>query len=129
MMKRFILYVCALVLSGMVLSVAQVQDISADELLNNLKTEHYSGKPIDLDLQETGIETLISHLEKSSGLSIELSPSIPLQSAVKGTYRYKQVPWDQIFALVLKEFGLEAVLKDKTVLGKHLQGDLLSIRT
>ena len=116
----FILCVCALVLSIWVLSVSQIQDISADELLNNLKTERYSGKPIDLDLEDAGIETLLSHLEKSSGLSFELSPSFPPQSLVKGTYRYHQVPWDQVFALVLKEFGLVATLKDG---GVYIQPD------
>ena len=56
-----------------------------EELLNNLKTEHYSGKPIDLDLEKVGIETLFSRLEKSSGLSLELSPNIPMQSEIKVT--------------------------------------------
>jgi len=126
-MKRFILCVCVLVLSSWVLSVSQIQDISIDELLINLKTEHYTGKPIDLDLEDAGIETLISHLEKSSGLSFQLSPSIPPQSLVKGTFRYRQVPWDQIFAFVLKEFGLEAVLKDGTVFVQPKEGNLMQI--
>ena len=127
MMKLFFFCVCALVLSNLVLSVAQIQDISADELLNNLKTERYSGKLIDLDLEDVGIETLISHIEKSSGLSFELNPSVPPQSLVKGTYRYHQVPWDQIFALVLKEFGLEAVLDDGTVYIQPKEDNLMQI--
>jgi len=122
---RFIIScVCVLGLSGWVLSFNQDEDISVEELLSNLKAEHYSGKLIDLELKEAGIETLFSKLEKASGLSFELSPDIPLQSLSKRTYRFKQVPWDMIMSFVFKEFNLEAVLKNGAVYiqpkGNHL---------
>jgi len=98
-----------------------------EELLNNLKTEHYSGKPIDLDLEKVGVETLFSRLEKFSGLSFELSPNIPVQSEVKGTYRYKQVPWDRILSLILREFGLEAIPMDGGVYVQPKENKMMRI--
>jgi len=126
-MKFITLCVCVLGLTCWVSVNSQGQDMPIEELLNNLKTEHYSGKPIDLDLEKVGIETLFSRLEKSSGLSFELSPNIPMQSEVKGTYRYKQVPWDQILFFVLKEFSLEAVLKDGAVYIQTKKDNLMQI--
>jgi AraC-like DNA-binding protein len=115
---------CVLGLSGWVLSISQDKDISVEELLSNLKAEHYSGKLIDLEVKEAGLETLFSKLEKASGLSFELSPDTPLQSLSKRTYSFHQVPWDKILALVLEEFNLEAVLKNGSVYiqpkGNHL---------
>jgi AraC-like DNA-binding protein len=108
MMKLFILCICVLGLTIWVSPNYLGQDISAEELLDNLKMEHYSGKPVDLDLEEVGIETLISYLEKFSGLSFELSQDFPSPFTVKGTYKYRQVPWDQILSLVLKDFNLDA---------------------
>jgi AraC-like DNA-binding protein len=111
-MKPFAIAVCILGLTGFLSPVHQGQDMSVEELLNNLKTEHYSGRPIDLDLKKVGIETLFFHLEKSSGLSFELSSSISLKPLAHKNYNFKQVPWDQILAFVLKEFNLEATPKD-----------------
>jgi AraC-like DNA-binding protein len=115
MMKFIIISICVLWIAFWVFPIDQVQDISVEELLNNLKKGQYSGKSIDLDLEEAGIETLISRLEKSSGLSFELSSNIPHQSLGKRDYKFKQVPWDQILSLVLIEFSLEPVLRDGTV--------------
>jgi AraC-like DNA-binding protein len=111
-MRLFLLGVCILGLTGWISSVEQDQDISVEKLLNNLQTEHFSGKPIDLDLEEADIETLLKNLEYSSGLSFKLSPDIYQLSEEKKSYNFKQVPWDQVLFLVLKEFGLEAALKD-----------------
>jgi AraC-like DNA-binding protein len=125
--RFFILCVCILGLIGWVLSVCLSEDMSVEELLNNLKAEHYSGKSIDLDLKEASIETLFSNLEKSSGFSFELSPDIPLQSLSKRTYNFKQVPWDMIMAFVLKEFNLEAVLKNGAVYIQQKGNNLVRI--
>jgi AraC-like DNA-binding protein len=111
-MRLVLLGACILGLTGWIFSIGQDQDISVDKLLNNLQTEHFSGKPIDLDLDKADIETLLKYLEGSSGLSFKLSPDIDQLSEGKKTYSFKQVPWDQVLFLVLKEFGLEAVLKD-----------------
>lgn len=112
MKNRSIVCACVLGLACLVLAGVRSQDMSVEELLNNLKTERFTGKTIDLDLSNVGIETLISHLEKSSGLSLELSPNIPLLSFAEKTYSFKQVPWDRILSILLEEFRLEAIPKD-----------------
>jgi AraC-like DNA-binding protein len=109
------------------LSAAQNQDLSAERLLQNLKTERYSGKPIDLDLEEAGIDTVLSHLEKLSGLSFERSPDISPQSSIKRTYKYKQVPWDHILAMILNEYDLEAVFKEGAVFIQPNKDNLMRI--
>jgi hypothetical protein len=125
---RFVLpCVCVLGLTGWGLSFCQDEDISVEELLNNLKTGHYSGKPIDLDLEEVVLETLFSHLEKSSGLSFELNPNIPMQFLAKKTYRFNQVPWDGILSLILREFHLEAIPMDGTVYIQPIEDNLMRI--
>ncbi len=111
-MRPFIIAACVLRLVGFLSSAHFGQDMTVEELLNNLKTEHYSGRPIDLDLKKAGIETLFDQLMKSSGLSFELSSSIDLKTLAKRDYNFKQVPWDQILSFVLMEFNLEATPKD-----------------
>jgi len=123
-MRLFLLGVCILGLTGWISSVEQDQVISVEKLLNNLQTEHFSGKPIDLDLEEADIETLLKNLEDSSGLSFKLSPDIYQLSEEKKTYNFKQVPWDQVLFLVLKEFRLEAVLSDDVVCIQPKTGSL-----
>lgn len=126
-MRFFLLGVCILGLTGWISSVEQDQDISVEKLLNNLQTEHFSGKPIDLNLEEADIETLLKNLEYSSGLSFKLSPDIYQLSEEKKSYNFKQVPWDQVLFLVLKEFGLEAVLSDDVVCIQPKTGSLKRI--
>lgn len=123
-MRLFLLGVCILGLTGWISSVEQDQVISVEKLLNNLQTEHFSGKPIDLDLEEADIETLLKNLEDSSGLSFKLSPDIYQLSEEKKTYNFEQVPWDQVLFLVLKEFRLEAVLSDDVVCIQPKTGSL-----
>ncbi len=114
-MKSFLIVVCILRLFGLASPANQDRVMSVEELLNNLKTEHFSGRPIDLDLKKADVETLFAHLTKSSGVSFGLSSSVDLQSLSKRDYNFKQVPWDQILSFVLKEFNLEATLKDGDV--------------
>lgn len=80
-----------------------------EKLLQNLKSQSFSGIPIDLDLEEVNLETVISQIEKSSGISFEFSPDIQTESMAKWTYKCKQVPWDQVLSLILEEFNFEAV--------------------
>jgi AraC-like DNA-binding protein len=105
----------------------QVQDMPVEELIENIKTESYTGKPIDLDLENAGIEMLFSRLETISGLSFELSTNIPAQILAKKTYHFQQVPWDRILALVLKEFSLEAVPIDGGMYVRPKENDMVQI--
>lgn len=127
MTKLFIISVCVLWLAGFVSLLGQGQDMSVEALLNNLKTEKYSGKPVDLDLENVGLETLLSRLEKFSNLSFELSPNIPIEFPTKKTYRFKQVPWDLILSLVLREFGLEAIPMDGGVYVQPKENKMMRI--
>jgi AraC-like DNA-binding protein len=124
MVKSLILPVCVF---WLLMPVAIGQDMSVEELLNNLKTDSYSGKSVDLDLEDVGIETLFSRLEKFSGLSLELSPDIPVQFSAKKTYRFKQVPWDRILSLILREFHLEAIPMDGAVYIQSIEDNLMRI--
>jgi len=125
--KLFILLACLLGLAVLVLAYDRVQDMSVEELLNNLKREHYTGKRMDLDFEDGGIETLFSRLEKFSGLSLELSPEIPKQFPEKKTYRFKQVPWDRILSLILREFQLEAIPTDGSVYIQPIKDSMMRI--
>jgi AraC-like DNA-binding protein len=117
-----------LVLSGGVLPpMIQAQDISVDQLIMNLKTEKYSGMLIDIDLENAGMQKIFSRLEKFSGLSFELSPNIPMQSLAKKAYSFKQVPWDRILSLILKEFNLEAIPKDGGVYVQPKEDNMLQV--
>jgi AraC-like DNA-binding protein len=124
MVKSLILTVCVF---SIFLPVAIGQDLSVEELLNNLKTDNYTGKPVDLELEDGRIETLFSRLEKFSGLSLELSPKIPKQFPEKKTYRFKQVPWDRILSLVLGELHLEAIPMDGTVYIQPIENNMMRI--
>jgi AraC-like DNA-binding protein len=86
-----------------------------EKLLQNLKSKNFSGKPIDLNLEDGDLKTLFSHLGEFSGIPIELSPDIQIESKVSVTFKCKQVPWDQVFELVIQEYNLEAFLKGEKV--------------
>jgi AraC-like DNA-binding protein len=127
MMKPFLFCLCVFELTIWLSPVCQRQDLSVEELFHNLKTGQYSGMPIDIDLENAGIKKLFSRLEKFSGLSFELSPNIPMQSMAKNAYSFKQVPWDRILSLILKEFSLEAIPKDGNVYVQPKEDNMLEI--
>lgn len=112
MVKSHIFLLCVF---WLLMPVAVGQDMSVEELLGNLKAENYTGKPVDLDLEDAGIDTLFTRLEEFSGLSLKLSPDVLVQFTAKKTYHFKQVPWDRILSIILGEFRLEAIPMDETV--------------
>lgn len=122
-----VFFLCVFGMTGWILPFAQNPDMSIEELINNLKTEKYTGKPVDLDLEEVSIETLFSRLGKFSGLSFELSPDIPIEFLTRKTYRFKQVRWDHILSLILKEFHLEAVPTDGAVCIQPIEDNQMRI--
>lgn len=126
-MRLLILCVYGLWFAGWVSLDCQGQDMSVEEVLHNLKIGHYSGKPIDLVLENVELETLFSYLEKSSGFSFEFSPDIPMQVSAKKTYRFNQVPWDRILSLVLREFHLEAIPIDGGIYIQPIEAELMRI--
>jgi AraC-like DNA-binding protein len=127
LIKWVALFLCVLGFLGFVSLFSLGQGMSVEELLHNLKTENYSGMPIDIDLKNAGIKKLFSHLEKFSGLSFELSPNIPFQSLANRAYSFKQVPWDRILSLILREFNLEAIPMDGSVYVQPKKDKMLQV--
>ncbi len=96
-------------------SSGQSRDMPVERLLQNLKTGQYSGKPIDLNLEDVDLKAVFSRLGEASGITFELSPDIQTEPMMSWTYKCKGVPWDQVLALVIQEFNLEAVQKGDNV--------------
>ena len=94
---------------------SQTRDMPVEKLLQNLEKQSFSGKPIDLDLEDVDLETLFTDLGEVSGISFKLSPEIQIQSRKNWTYKCKQVPWDQVLAFILQEFDFDAVQKGEDV--------------
>jgi AraC-like DNA-binding protein len=128
LMKVITLPLCVLaLLGGMSAFLDKAQDMSVEELLTNLKTEQFSGRPIDISLENVGITTIFSHLEKFSGISFEFSPNIPMQSLADKAYSFKQVPWDRVLSLILRELSLEAIPMDGGVYLQPKKDTMLGI--
>ncbi len=124
MLKLLILSLCVF---WLIVPAALGQDMPIETLFNNLRTEQYSGKLVDLDLENANIDTLLAHLEKFSGISFELSSKISSQVLGKRDYSFNQVPWDRILSLILREFHLEAVPMDGTVYIQPIEDNLMRI--
>ena len=124
MAKSLILTLCVF---WILMPVALGQDMSVEKLFSNLKAENYNGKPVDLDLEDAGIDTLFSRLEEFSGLSLKLDPDVLVQFPAKKTYHFKQVPWDRILAIILGEFRLEAIPMDGAVYIQPIEDNLMRI--
>ncbi len=62
----------------------------------------YTGTPINVDFQEADLHAIFRFLAEISGLNIIVSDK------VKGsvTLKLQNVPWDQVFDLILANFGL-----------------------
>jgi AraC-like DNA-binding protein len=79
---------------------------SPQRLLDNLKTKTYSGRPIDLDLPNASLRTVIAELEKAGGFRLDLDPAVD----DRVTYRIRNIPWDEALATVLADNGLRLEL-------------------
>jgi AraC-like DNA-binding protein len=86
-----------------------------ERLLQNLKTGHYSGKPIDLSLEDVALQTVFSRLGEVSGILFNLNPDIQTEPEMRWTYKCQGAPWDQVLALVLRDFDLDAVQEGDSV--------------
>jgi AraC-like DNA-binding protein len=124
MVKRLIFLLSPL---WLLMPIINGQDMSVEKLLNNLKTDTFTGKLVDLDLEDVEIESLFSRLEKFSGLTFELSPEIPKRFPEKKTYHFQQVSWDRILSLVLRECQLEAIPVDETIRIQPIPDNLMRI--
>ncbi len=71
----------------------------------------YTGEPITLDLKDADIIDFFRLISELENLNIVVDPS------VKGTIsiKVKNVPWDQVFDLALKNNGLDKVIEGNVV--------------
>ncbi len=80
----------------------------SDDTKNSVK---YTGEPITLDLKDADIIDFFRLISELENLNIVVDPS------VKGTIsiKVKNVPWDQVFDLALKNNGLDKVIEGNVV--------------
>lgn len=80
-----------------------------------VQSAQYQGEPISLDLVDVSLVDFFRTISELSGLNILIDPD------VKGTItiHVEEVPWDQLFDMVLKSHGLE----------KTVDGNLVRIST
>ncbi|MCB9026155.1 MAG: type IV pilus secretin PilQ [Bdellovibrionaceae bacterium] len=67
-----------------------------------LKHRMYYGKPISIQVEDTGIKDVLEMIAEEAGLNLAL----PEQLGGKITLKLRKVPWDQAFILILKQNGL-----------------------
>jgi type IV pilus assembly protein PilQ len=72
----------------------------------------FTGSPIDVDYQAANLRSVLRQLSEIGGVNLVLDPSVP--SAAVVDIRLTQVPWDQVFDIVLRSAGLTIQL-DGTV--------------
>lgn len=96
---------------------------SAQQLLDNLRSKTYTGRPIDLDLPNSSLQTVIAELEKAGGFRLSMDPAID----ARVTYRMRGIPWDEALATVLADHGLN-ILPDATETGfKLFRGKVVAL--
>jgi len=75
------------------------KSITPEQLLENLRTQSFSGEKIDFVFSNTSIKEMIVYLEKISGIDFDIDPKIQKLA----TYHLKDVPWDQALASLLQD--------------------------
>jgi AraC-like DNA-binding protein len=75
---------------------------SAQQLLDNIKTKTFTGRPIDLDLPNASLRDVIAALEKAGGFRLSMDPAID----ARVIYRMRGIPWDEALATVLADNDL-----------------------
>ncbi|MBI4446145.1 MAG: secretin and TonB N-terminal domain-containing protein [Acidobacteria bacterium] len=80
-----------------------------------VRSTSYQGEPITLDLVDVSLVDFFRTISELSGLNILIDPD------VKGTItiHVEEVPWDQVFEMVLKSHNLE----------RSIQGNMVRIST
>ncbi len=79
--------------------------ISQGDTVNRLKTKHYTGKKINIDIKDGDIHNVLRLLAKEGNINIVTSDQV----SGTVTLHLKLVPWDQVLDLVLKSKGLDMV--------------------
>ena len=76
--------------------------LTAQRLLENLRTRRYSGRPVDLLVTDARLAVVFAELQKVDGLCFDVDPAV--QDLV--SYRIRRTPWDEVLALVLSDNNL-----------------------
>jgi AraC-like DNA-binding protein len=127
--SRLLTYVL-IAIYGMIASppvFAKAQELTVEQLLNNLRTGQFTGKKIDLELKQADMETLIEYLEPAAGFSFDLSPDLVQIQQDKNDFFFQQAPWDQILSIALRELRLEALPKDGGIYIQPLSEKLIRV--
>jgi AraC-like DNA-binding protein len=79
------------------------QSLTPEQLLENLRSQSFSGEKIDFVFSNTSIQEMIVYLEKISGIEFDMDPRIKKRA----TYHLNDVPWDQALAFLLQDNELQ----------------------
>jgi len=80
----------------------QAHRLTPEQLIDNFRTQSFSGEKIDFIFSNTEIREMIEFLEIFSGLRFDLDPDVK----ARATYHMQQVPWDQALAAILADHEL-----------------------
>jgi AraC-like DNA-binding protein len=81
---------------------AQPPALTAQRLLENLRTRRYSGRPMDLVVRDVRLATVLAELGRASELRFDVDPAI----RDRVSYDIRSTPWDGILARVVAEHAL-----------------------
>ncbi|MCB0392383.1 MAG: type IV pilus secretin PilQ, partial [Bdellovibrionales bacterium] len=82
-----------------------------------LKHRKYYGKPISIQVDNTGIKDVLEMIGEEAGLNLAL----PNQLGGNISLKLRKVPWDQAFILILKSNGLGYVREGNVIRVDSLQ--------
>ncbi len=79
------------------------KNLTPVQLLENIRTQSFSGEKIDFVFSNTNIQKMFNYLEEISGIDFDVVPNIQNLA----TYHLKDVPWDKALALLLEDNDLK----------------------
>jgi AraC-like DNA-binding protein len=97
------------------------KSLTPEQVLENLRTQSFSGEKVDFVFSNTSIQEMIVFLEKISGIDFDMDPRIQKLA----TYHLRDVPWDQALASLLQDNELH-ILAGRDSL-KIFQGQMYEV--
>ena len=76
--------------------------LTAERVLENLRSRTYSGRPVDLVVTDASLGAVLAELERVDGLRFQLDPAI----RDRVSYAIRMTPWDEVLARVLSDNAL-----------------------
>ena len=75
------------------------KNLTPVQLLENIRTQNFSGEKIDFVFSNTNIKEMFNYLEKISGIDFDVAPNIKNIA----TYHLEDIPWDKALAFLLED--------------------------